>query len=647
MGFRRVGSYAPLLWLWTAAEAMAAAGAKDTKEEGAIANGYAAWPFPLLLSVCVLNVALAAMFAGLTIGLFGMDFIMLDIISSAGKEPDRTYAKKILPIRRYGHQLLATLLIGNMLAIVVISQMVAAMVRSTEFVNFIVATVVVFVLAEIIPMGVCNKGPYALWVGAKSAPIVSIALFLLYPVAKPLGMLLECLVTHDEGLVYDRNELKKLLRIHFEKYADKCGLGDDEMRMITGALEMNEANLSGILTPLDRTQMLASTLPLTRKLLEQLWICGKSRLPVYANDCPSDIIGVLYVRDLINIPLQQMDGNLTVGSLLDLNPRDIFIVPDTMMLHELLRVFLSKTSHLLLVEKELVENQLSEVGGEGVGAGAANMTTVSEDRHTVPSQVKVIASRSSPASRSPRHIIGIVTLEDVIERIIKADIYDEYDQSMEESDSKLRKEEGHGEEGETGFQKISPVPRVAPRVNFYSYVVENEGAGADDTLTTEQKWALASFFINSYVAFAMWSLPQVKCFIDYIGDRVVRLPEQGEEGPVLYRRGERSDAFTLLLSGGVRIVVGDGAFTAEKRSFSSFGEVVLLREGIFVPDYTAVISRTSRYIRFTWRELREAERRIGVGCKGRQTTGTTMTTTFQRVADEGKRRVVDEDIPLP
>ncbi|RNF26458.1 uncharacterized protein Tco025E_01180 [Trypanosoma conorhini] len=627
------------------------------------ATGYASWPLALLLVTLLLNVTLAAMFAGLTIGLFGMNFVTLEIISSAGKEPDSTYAKKILPIRRYGHQLLATLLIGNMLTLVVTSQMVAAVIQSTELVNFLVATVIVFVCAEIIPMGVCNKGPYALWIGAKSAPIVSIAIFVLYPVAKPLGMFLECIVTRDEGLVYDRNELKKLIHVHCKKYGRESGLGDDEMRMIIGALEMHDVNLTSILKPLDKVVLLPGNTAVTRKLMEQLWNCGRSRLPVYSGDVHTGITGVLLVRSLITITAEQMENGLTVQEVVDANPHDVVVVSEMLSLYELLKIFLSGTSQLVFVEG-VCKN--GGVGDSLVGRSSTVTTTTGpaegkvEERQppvgTTPTVTRPQVAVSAPQTASP--IIGIVTLEDVIERFIKSDIYDEYDRGAEEEEEEEvgrseRPEEKEEEWGEKKFDVRSRCDEVGvdglgldvlggiPRANFYSYAVADRGG--NDAMTRRQRLTLANFFLNCYAAFAAWTRPQMERFIGRIGDCVVRLEGGAMEGPVLYRSGERSDAFTLLLSGGVSVSVCDGAFATEKRSFSAFGEDIFLHEGYFTPDYTAIVSRTSRYIRFTIHDFLEERRRVHDENRLHSALGPIVSKSYV----EERRCVYGEELPLP
>uniref|UniRef100_A0A7S1PL17 CNNM transmembrane domain-containing protein n=1 Tax=Neobodo designis TaxID=312471 RepID=A0A7S1PL17_NEODS len=75
--------------------------------------------------LAVVLIALSAVFAGLTLGIMAVDTLSLEIIASAGSEPDRTHAQTILPVRRKGHQTLCTLVLGNMWANVMIAQFCA------------------------------------------------------------------------------------------------------------------------------------------------------------------------------------------------------------------------------------------------------------------------------------------------------------------------------------------------------------------------------------------------------------------------------------------------------------------------------------------------------------------------------------------
>ena len=62
--------------------------------------------------VCFILLLCSSMFSGLILGLMTLDLLRLKIVSEAGLEPQRTYARKILPIRKHGNLLLCTLIVG-------------------------------------------------------------------------------------------------------------------------------------------------------------------------------------------------------------------------------------------------------------------------------------------------------------------------------------------------------------------------------------------------------------------------------------------------------------------------------------------------------------------------------------------------------
>ncbi len=54
----------------------------------------------LSLALALALVPVTALFAGLTIGLLGLDVTALSILEHAGEVKEREYARKILPVRK-------------------------------------------------------------------------------------------------------------------------------------------------------------------------------------------------------------------------------------------------------------------------------------------------------------------------------------------------------------------------------------------------------------------------------------------------------------------------------------------------------------------------------------------------------------------
>ncbi|GET87720.1 hypothetical protein, conserved [Leishmania tarentolae] len=613
------------------------------------ATGYAAWPKWVLIVFCTITVLLSAMYCGLTIGLLGMDTIYLEIIADAGQEPDRTYARKILPVRMLGHQLLATLLVGNMLTLVLTSQLVAAIVGGSELVNFLLGTLVVLIFGEILPMSFCNKQNNALWAGTKTLQALKVSLFVLWPIAKPLGMMLDSMVGHDAGQIYDRQELKKLIRMHCEKFSDKSGIDMDQVRMMLSVMDMNEVTADAAMTPMEKAVMLEASTRLDTTLERRLWEYGISRVPVYERS-RDHVIGVLYVKDLIDNSYLGHNSNMTVRDFVVHHPRDMLVVKADTLLQEMLYIFEHYHTQLLFVEP----SDAPAVGKRRGSPRSSPQRAKDEQR----SRVETITCNSqdeslscsehvhrggkhaAPAQRTPKTItpmtllsnaaepsslIGLVTLEDVIEELIASEIYDEDEYSAETtllSDAETFDE-----------LIIEPPPTRPPRVNLYSYGVSS--TSENQALSEDQLWALAYYLTRAYVYFATWNVAHVKFLLQQIGDCVVHVNDQISDGEekskstpllgvaaafpdvprtdparVLYRAGQPSSTFTLVLSGGVEVMIGRENVRTELRSFSEFGADVLMSGTSFVPDYTAVVSRTSRFIRITPADLAMVEKTL-------------------------------------
>ncbi|KAK7196132.1 CBS domain containing protein [Novymonas esmeraldas] len=618
------------------------------------ASGYAAWPLWLLLLFCTSTVMLSAMYCGLTIGLLGMDTVSLEIIAEAGQEPDRTYARKILPVRLLGHQLLATLLVGNMLTMVLTSQLVAAILGASELVNFIVGTLIVLVFGEVIPMSFCNNQNNALWAGTKSLPALKISLFVMWPITKPLGLMLDWMVGHEAGQMYDRKELRKLIRLHCEKFSDKSGIDTDQVRMMLSAMDMNEVTVDAAMTPMEKAVMLEAGTRLDTALERRLWEHGISRVPVY-HGTRDKVMGVLYVKDLIDNSYLGHNSEMTVRDFLLQHPRDMLIVKADTLLQDTLHIFEHRHTQLLFVEPADTAATATAAGSESE-RGSSTRSSVRRVRDTPLDPDTAAAAHGTgggggraggggacgaPAHRTPKVItpmalfsdaappnafVGIVTLEDVIEELIASEIYDE----DEYSGGETLLSDADAFDG--GAVVEAPPPRP-PRVNFYSYGVPPRSE--DQRLSEDQLWALAYYLTRAYVYFATWSVAHVKFLLQEVGDVVVHVAacdgESDEQNNstsapgiaaaaldlttadpsrVLYRAGQPSSTFTLVLSGGVEVIIGREGLRTELRSFSELGEDVLHSDSPFLPDYTAVVSRTTRLVRITQADVAAAEKKL-------------------------------------
>ncbi|ORC92604.1 putative receptor-type adenylate cyclase GRESAG 4 [Trypanosoma theileri] len=604
---------------------------------------------------------LSAVFAGLTIGIMCMDTLTIDIIANSGPEPDRTYASQIQPLRRQGHQTLCTLVLSNMLMNVLVVQETSKIIdlindlegnglvqqavdQNGALASFIVSTVIIIIFTEIIPMSIC-KSKYSLRIAAAGCTLVRIAIILVYPVAMPLGKLLDCFVPHDAGQIYDRNELRKLMALHCETHGDRSALATTELQLLIAAMDFHEKKVRDIMTPIEEVISVRASEVITSKVIEQLWESGCSRIPVEMS--PGDYVDVLLVKDLLTltIPIDKSEP-ITIGEFVRNKSRIFATVSAKTSLPTVLRFFQHSKTHMLLVTQGEKEDEKEADGG------------TKNDDHEI--NVYSFYNTRPPLGKRQK-FVGIVTLEDLVEALIKGEIYDEYD--CYEYCIQDRPHSAHTSipMALNGVPLPEPEPAEMPRANFYSYYVHMD---ANVPLTEAQVWAVAYYLTRAVSAFFLWHPGYVKMLLDECGDEQHIPPlettpptpikhEQGEGGEggeeeeesdtldsplvlstgvlfsdtssalplpfgsamrmdrfpdliskaaderfILYRNGEESKYFTLVLGGKVDVLVKPNNFVFKRRSFEWLADKVLTT-AYYAPDYDAVILSPTRIYRIS------------------------------------------------
>lgn len=311
-------------------------------------------------------------FAGLTLGLMGQDEVYLKVIASSGDSTEKRHAQKVLKLIGKGkHWVLVTLLLSNVITNetlpIVLDRCLGggwpAVVAST-------ASIVIF--GEIIPQSICVR--YGLQVGAMFSPFVLALMYIMYPVAFPISMLLDHILGEDHGTVYKKSGLKTLVTLHKTMGVER--LNQDEVTIISAVLDLKEKPVAHIMTPIDRVYTLSADAVLNEKTVEEIFNAGFSRIPIHLPGEPMNFIGMLLVRVLISY---DPEDALPVASF------PLATLPetgaDTSCLN-ILNYFQEGKSHMVVV---------SETPGEPTGA------------------------------------MGVLTLEDVIEELIGEEIVDESD----------------------------------------------------------------------------------------------------------------------------------------------------------------------------------------------------------------------------
>ncbi|ADI73964.1 protein of unknown function DUF21 [Methanohalobium evestigatum Z-7303] len=150
----------------------------------------------------------SAIFSGLTIGLFGLSRLGLEIEA----ETRHKNAIKILQLRRDANFLLTTLLWGNMSVNVLLTLLTNSIMAGAT--AFLFSTFSITLFGEIAPQAYFTR--YALKVGGHLVPIVKIYQVIFYPVAKPSAILLDKWLGKERMQFFKEEYLRIMLEKHIE-----------------------------------------------------------------------------------------------------------------------------------------------------------------------------------------------------------------------------------------------------------------------------------------------------------------------------------------------------------------------------------------------------------------------------------------------
>ena len=275
-------------------------------------------------------------------------------------------AKKVLPLRRNSNLSLAAILLTN---VAVISA--TSLVLETKFIGWIAgvaSTLLIVLFGEIFPQAIFTR--YALNFTARFAPLLRLMITLTYPVSKPLQLLLDKLLGKERLPVQSRQELGILIGEHQSN--DESELDEDEIEIMQGALQLSEKRVRDITTDIVYVYWLTPDTMIDAKKIDEIKRMGRSRIPIFDAHLTRSY-GVLLMKDLIDV-----DFNDDPQPIDELTLHPTQIVGSMTALDTMFRKFIAAGSHLLPVERD-------------------------------------------------DQIVGIVTIEDLIEEILGHEIVDETD----------------------------------------------------------------------------------------------------------------------------------------------------------------------------------------------------------------------------
>ncbi len=151
----------------------------------------------------------SAMFSGLNLGFFSVGRLRLEAEADHGNAA----AQKVLKLRTDANFLLCTLLWGNVSVNVLLALLSESVLSGIG--GFVFSTVGITFFGEIIPQAYFSR--HAIRVAALLSPVVHFYQFLLYPVAKPIALILDGWIG-PEGISYMRErDIEAILQKHIRE----------------------------------------------------------------------------------------------------------------------------------------------------------------------------------------------------------------------------------------------------------------------------------------------------------------------------------------------------------------------------------------------------------------------------------------------
>jgi metal transporter CNNM len=229
----------------------------------------------------------------------------------------------------------------------------------------VASTGLITLFGEIIPQAVFSR--HALNLSAKIVWLVRIFIVVLYPICRPISSMLDWALGEELPTIYSRQELVNILEEHSESTDSE--IKSHEEKIARGALTYGEKTIKQVMTPLAVVSSLSLNQKITKVFIKKIKDSGFARFPVMHNGV---VVGTLYSRDLL--------GVARTKKIKDIMHTPVIFVQQNQALDIALRQFLATKNHLFVVQNQ------------------------------------------------QKKMVGVVTIEDVIEEIIGDEIVDEFDQ---------------------------------------------------------------------------------------------------------------------------------------------------------------------------------------------------------------------------
>ena len=379
------------------------------------------WFFMFMVAFLTL---FAGMMSGLTVGYLSVDQLTMELRENTGTPEEKKASEVILPVLSNRHWLLCTLLLMNSFAMEALPVFLDRV--FSRFTAVVISVTLLLIFGEVIPQALCT-GPRQVQIAAMAAPMTRFLMIISWPITYWLGKCLDIILGEQGKTRYQNQDLKCLVEMHtnealrkiaeeeeknpyipktdIPKPSENMGLGQLEANLMISALEIKEKKAVEIMINFNEIYSIKYEEPIDKKKVVEILDKGFSRIPVFRNDDKTDLIGLLRIKQLIKVDFNQRKSLKELGIRL----KPPLVIPPNMTLINLLRQFRSGKSHMAFITEqvELLQAKFGLTRNNSVAINMLYNETFADTKNI--------------------KILGLVTLEDVIEQIFNLEIMDEED----------------------------------------------------------------------------------------------------------------------------------------------------------------------------------------------------------------------------
>ena len=381
--------------------------------------------------------------------LFESDELFLELKLHSGNEQEKKYSEKIHNLLNISnrHKPFAILIILKLITIIYLILLLDKLILNKN-IKLILSLLILLIFNEILPQIFCKKNQL-LFAGYFSEYISSL-MNLTFFITIPIGKILNYLLGNQHRHHFSNSDLKALIEIHkisnnnnsneeinsindeskmidhlyspinninynnsnenINFNEEKIGLNEDQANLMISALEIKEKKAKDIMIPLNKVYSIDYEQKLSKETIAEILSKGYSRIPVYIKnkeDSSIEIIGLVRIKQLIGLDLYEnkslKEFNIKICKPLVIHPNK--------SLMDLLKEFRLGKSHMAFVT-ENVENLEYRLGLNNKN----NENNFGINKRKLSDSINI-----------NNKILGIITIEDVIEKLFKFEILDEDD----------------------------------------------------------------------------------------------------------------------------------------------------------------------------------------------------------------------------